>query len=126
EVGALRKMVPAKRRDPQWHQPGIADATAQGKPQVIVFATPKFCTSRVCGPVVDVVRTLLPAYGKQVVFIHQEIWQGSSPQQFSPTVEEWNLRSEPWIFVVDGQGMIRAKFEGLTTQRELAAAVGRM
>ena len=108
------------------HQTRIADATAQGKPQVIVFATPKFCTSRVCGPVVDVVRTLLPAYGKQVVFIHQEIWQGSSPQKFSPTVEEWNLRSEPWIFVVDGQGIIHAKFEGLTTRRELEAAVRHM
>jgi hypothetical protein len=41
-------------------------------------------------------------------------------------VEEWNLRSEPWIFVVDGQGMIRAKFEGLTTRRELEAAVRHM
>jgi hypothetical protein len=40
-----------------------------------------------------------------------------------PTVEEWNLRSEPWIFVVDGEGMIRAKFEGLTTRRELEVAV---
>lgn len=74
----------------------------------------------------DVVRTLLPAYGKQVVFIHQEIWQAGSPQKFFPTVEEWNLRTEPWIFVVDGQGTIRAKFEGLTTRRELEAAVRHM
>jgi len=108
------------------HQSRIADAIVQGKPQVIVFAAPKFCTSRVCGPVVDVVRTLLPAYGKQVVFIHQEIWQASPPQTVSPTVEEWNLHSEPWIFVVDEQGIIHAKFEGLTTRRELEAAVRHM
>ena len=31
--------------------------------------------------------------------------------------------SEPWIFVVDGQGIIRAKFEGLTTAREIAVAL---
>ena len=126
EVSDLRQIDSSEPPDPRLHQTRIADAIAQGKPQVIVFATPKFCTSRVCGPVVDVVRTLLPTYGKQVVFIHQEIWQGSSPQKFSPTVEEWNLRSEPWIFVVDGQGMIRAKFEGLTTRRELEAAVRHM
>jgi hypothetical protein len=36
---------------------------------------------------------------------------------------EWNLHTEPWIFVVDGQGIIRAKFEGLTTVRELEAAL---
>ena len=71
-------------------------------------------------------KTLLPTYGKRVVFIHQEIWQAGSPQKFSPTVEEWNLRTEPWIFVVDGQGMIRTKFEGLTTRRELEAAVRHM
>jgi hypothetical protein len=126
DVGDLRQIDSSEPPDPRLHQTRIADAIAQGKPQVIVFATPKFCTSRVCGPVVDVVRMLLPAYGKRVVFIHQEIWQSSSPQKFSPTVEEWNLRSEPWIFVVDGQGMLRAKFEGLTTRHELEAAVKHM
>ena len=29
---------------------------------------------------------------------HQEIGQTGFPQKFSPTVEEWNLRSEPWIW----------------------------
>jgi hypothetical protein len=41
-------------------------------------------------------------------------------------VEEWRLLSEPWIFVVDGQGIIRAKFEGLTTAREIATALQQM
>ena len=109
--------------DPRLHQVRIADAIAQGKPQVIVFATPKFCTSRVCGPVVDVVRLLLPTYGNRVVFAHQEIWQDFATQRVSPTVEEWHLHSEPWIFVVDGQGIIRAKFEGLTTARDIAVAL---
>src|SRR5712692_9284937 len=126
DVSDLRQIDSSEPPDLRLHQTRIADALAQGKPQVIVFATPKFCTSRVCGPVVDVVRTLLPIYGNRVVFIHQEIWQTGSPQQFSPTVEEWNLQSEPWIFVVDGQGMLRAKFEGLTTRRELEAALRHM
>jgi hypothetical protein len=101
----------------------IADAIAQGKPQVIVFATPQLCTSRVCGPVVDVVRMLIPTYGERVVFTHQEVWQDATAQALSPTMVEWNLHTEPWIFVVDGQGIIRAKFEGLTTVRELEAAL---
>lgn len=33
------------------------------------------------------------------------------------------VRRQPWIFVVDGQGIIRATFEGLTTVRELEAAL---
>jgi len=126
DVSELKQIDSSEPPDPRLHQTRIADAIAQGKPQVIVFATPRHCTSRVCGPVVDIVRTLLPTYGDRVVFIHQEIWEAGSLNKFYPTVEEWNLRSEPWIFVVDGGGMVRARFEGLTTQLELEAALRRV
>lgn len=123
DVSDLRQIDTSDPPDPRLHQVRIADAIAQGKPQVIVFATPKFCTSRLCGPMVDIVRTLLPTYSDRVVFTHQEIWQDASAQQLFATVEEWNLPSEPWIFVLDGKGIVRAKFEGLTTARELEAAL---
>lgn len=122
DVSELKQIDSSDPPDPRLHQTRIADAIAQGKPQVIVFATPRYCTSRVCGPVVDVVRTLIPTYGERVVFIHEEIWE-TGLQKFSPTVEEWNLHSEPWIFVVDGAGIVRARFEGVTTRRELEAAL---
>jgi hypothetical protein len=123
DVPDLRQIDTSDPPDPRLHRVRIADAIAQGKPQVIVFATPKFCTSRVCGPVVDIVRTLLPAYGARVVFTHQEIWRDAAAQKFFPTVVEWHLQTEPWVFVVDGKGIIRAKFEGLTTAREIEAAL---
>jgi hypothetical protein len=123
DVQDLRHIDTSDPPDPRLHQVRIADAIAQGKPQVIVFATPKFCTSRVCGPVVDVVRTLIPAYGDRVAFTHQEIWQNFEAHDLFPTVVEWGLQTEPWIFVVDGKGIVRAKFEGLTTARAIEAAL---
>jgi hypothetical protein len=123
DVQDLRQIDTSDPPDPRLHQVRIADAIVQGKPQVIVFATPKFCTSRICGPVVDVVRTLLPAYGARVVFTHQEIWQDAAAREFFPTVVEWGLQTEPWIFIVDGKGIIRAKFEGLATAHEIEAAL---
>jgi hypothetical protein len=123
DVKDLRQIDTSPRPDPRLHQIRIADAIARGKPQLIVFATPQFCTSRMCGPVVDIVRTLLPVYGKRIAFTHQEIWQDFAEKKVFPTVEEWRLFTEPWIFVVDGQGIIRAKFEGLVTPRELEAAL---
>jgi hypothetical protein len=126
DVSDLRQIDTSDPPDPRLHQVRIADAIAQGKPQVIVFATPKFCTTRMCGPVVDVVRKLLPAYHDRVVFTHQEIWQDISAQTPFPTVLEWKLASEPWIFIVDGKGIIRAKFEGLTTARELETVLKSM
>jgi hypothetical protein len=123
DVKNLRQIDTSLRPDARLHQVRIADAIAQGKPQLIVFATPQFCTTRMCGPVVDIVRTLLPTYGKRVAFIHQEIWQDFADKKVFPTVEEWRLFTEPWIFVVDGQGIIRRKFEGLVTARELEIAL---
>ena len=123
DVKNLRQIDTSLRPDRRLHQVRIADAIAQGKPQLIVFATPQFCTSRMCGPVVDIVRTLLPTYGKRVAFTHQEIWQDFAEKKVFPTVDEWRLFTEPWIFIVDGQGIIRAKFEGLVTPRELEIAL---
>ena len=44
-----------------------------------------------------------------VAFIHQEIWQDFADKKVFPTVEEWRLFTEPWIFVVDGQGIVRGE-----------------
>ena len=123
DVKDLRQIDTSERPDPRLHQTRIADAISMGKPQLIVFATPQFCTSRMCGPLVDIVRTLLPAYGKRIVFTHQEIWQDFATKKVFATIEEWRLQSEPWIFIVDDQGMIRARFEGLVTPRELETAL---
>jgi hypothetical protein len=123
DVKQLRQIDTSSKPDARLHQVRIADAITQGKPQLVVFATPQFCTSRMCGPVIDIVRALLPAYGKRVVFTHQEIWQNFADKKVFPTVEEWHLNSEPWIFIVDGQGIIRAKFEGLVLVSELEAAL---
>jgi hypothetical protein len=123
DVRDLRQIDTSQKPDPRLHQIRIADAIAQRKPQLIVFATPQFCTSRMCGPVVDIVRQLLPEYNKRVAFTHQEIWQDFASKKVFPTVEEWRLVSEPWIFVVDGEGIIQGKFEGLVTVRELEQAL---
>ena len=51
-------------------------ADALGKePIVLLFATPQFCQSRVCGPVVDVAEQTKEEYGDKAAFIHMEIYK---------------------------------------------------
>jgi hypothetical protein len=38
-------------------------------------------------------------------------------------VGEWNLPTEPWIFLVDDKGVIQGRFEGAVSVPELAEAV---
>lgn len=109
------------------HEVSIADAIAERRPTLAVFATPAFCTSRMCGPEVRVVQSLESAYGDRLTFIHVEIYQDFKPDpskmRFTPTVLEWQLQSEPWVFLIDRNGVIRFAFEGPAAADELRAAV---
>jgi hypothetical protein len=106
----------------------IRDAMRAGDPFVVTFATPKFCQTRTCGPtveVVDAVRKRVARPGFR--WIHVEVYEGNDPNR-GPNrwFEQWRLTSEPWVFVVDGEGVIRAKFEGFVSVGELEAAVRRI
>jgi hypothetical protein len=105
----------------------VAGSLAAHKPFVVVFATPKFCTSRTCGPVVDVVDAVRKRFSESGIrFIHVEIYQDNNPGKgFNRWVRQWRLPTEPWVFVVDRDGRIKAKFEGSVAVSELASAVRR-
>jgi hypothetical protein len=36
---------------------------------------------------------------------------------------DWGLATEPWVFVVDGEGVVTASFEGIIGADELTAAI---
>jgi len=93
-----------------------------------VFATPKFCSSRTCGPVVDVAQAVQRRFaGSGVRFIHVEVYKDNNPAQgFNRWFREWRLPSEPWVFVVGRDGRIKARFEGSVSEAELSAAVRRL
>ena len=97
------------------------------KPVVLVFATPALCKSRTCGPVVDIAEQVRGQSGKGVTFIQQEIYQDNDPgKPFRPQVLQWRLPTEPWAFVIDREGKVAARFEGVFSVGELARAVERI
>lgn len=103
----------------------IAGSLAAHKPFVAVFATPKFCTSRTCGPVVDVVDAVRRRFShRDIRFVHVEIYKDNDPVKgFNRWVGQWHLPTEPWVFLVGTDGRIKAKFEGSVSTKELTAAV---
>jgi len=105
----------------------IAESIAAHQPFVVVFATPKFCTSRTCGPVVDVLDSVRRKFARSDIrFIHVEIYKHNDPTKgFNRWVHEWHLPTEPWVFLVGRDGRIKSKFEGSVSPSELIAAVQR-
>jgi hypothetical protein len=103
----------------------VADSLRDHVPFVVVFATPALCQSRVCGPTLDVVDKVRKRLtGKGVRFIHIEVYTDNQPAKgFNRWLREWRLPTEPWVFLVDEMGVIRAKFEGAVSVDELERAV---
>jgi hypothetical protein len=89
-------------------------ADALGKePIVLLFATPQFCQSRVCGPVVDVAEQLKQEDGDKAAFIHMEIYKDNDPSKGPRSqVRAFNLPSEPWLFAINREGKVSSVIEG--------------
>jgi hypothetical protein len=124
----LDQLTTSTTPDRELYRSSIADALAAKAPFVVAFATPKYCTSRTCGPTVDVVSDVRRKHADAGIrFIHVEIYEDNDPTKGENRwVREWKLPSEPWVFLVGGDGKIAARFEGTVSVRELDAAVRRL
>jgi hypothetical protein len=133
--GDLARLSTDENPVPAFYETSVADALAAKQPFVLVFATPKFCTSQQCGPTLDSIKPIAEAH-PDVTFINVEPYQleeqegqlqpvldANDQLQAAPATDEWGLLSEPWIFVVDRDGIVRGSFEGVVGQPELEQAL---
>jgi hypothetical protein len=94
------------------HAKSFADVVGK-KPVALLFATPQLCQSRVCGPVVDEALQMRAKYGDRIEFIHQEVYAGNDVKKgLRAPLRQFNLPTEPWLFVVGKNGRITARLEG--------------
>jgi hypothetical protein len=123
--GDLSALTTSRVPDRALYERSIAQALVAKEPFVVTFATPQFCQTRTCGPGVEVVSAVRkePA-SKGVRSIHVEIYKDNDPAKgVNRWVKEWRLPTEPFTYVVDRSGVIRTKFEGAFSARELERAV---
>jgi hypothetical protein len=125
--GDLDALSTQKPPDRELLRVSVADALREKAPFVVAFATPQFCTTRTCGPVVDVVGAVRKRFAKtKIRFIHVEIFEDNGPTKGTNRwVKEWKLPSEPFTFLVGADGLVKERFEGTFSVRELTAAVER-
>jgi hypothetical protein len=123
----ISKLTTSEPPDTELLRYSVAESIAARVAFVVAFATPQFCTSRTCGPVVDVVdRVRRDFAGSPVRFIHVEVYRDNDPAKgVNRWMREWRLPSEPWVFLVGRDGRIKAKFEGSVSVEELMEAVRR-
>lgn len=132
--GDLSRISTDPHPDPAFYATSVKAALAAHQPFVLIFATPKFCTSAQCGPTLDRVKPIAAQF-PTVAFMHVEPYEmtfqngalqaaldAQGQLQATKIVAEWGLLSEPWVFVVDRTGIVTASFEGVVSVDEVTAA----
>ena len=135
-VDSLEQLTTDYTPDPGLYQMTIGEAIITGRPTVIVFATPAFCTSPTCGPQVDTISELKELHVGEANFIHVELYDNPHEIQgdltravFNGLVDRWGLSSIPhwsnesWTFILGADGRIAHRFEGFVTLVELEEAL---
>jgi hypothetical protein len=112
-------------RDPACplHEVSLDDALAAGRPTVVNFGTPLLCTSQICGPVVDEQMVVADKLGGKASFVHVEIYPSRNTAKPVPALGEYGFTTEPWLLVVDRDGVIRARYEGPVTASQISDAL---
>jgi hypothetical protein len=117
--------------DARLHATSTADALAAGTPFVLVVDSWSFKVTPQCGQAIVLAKRLLDRWGT-VPFIHHEPYRydvvttepvisGSIQEPVLTDVaaawgvgtEPWGVFSMPWLFVVDGDGIVRGKYQGI-------------
>ena len=136
--GVVRAVTTQPNPDLRLSQTSTSDARAQGRPYVIVIDSTRFRVSPLCGRAIVMVRYLLDRWQDSVDFIHLEpfvytiiteepVLSGdiANPplnqwaSAFGIGTAPWGPRTVPWAFIVDGQGVVRAKYTGIMGSADL-------
>jgi hypothetical protein len=132
--GDVSKLATDQHPNPDFYKVSEDKALAGHKPFALVFATPKFCASQLCGPQLDTVKAVAKAY-PSVTFINVEPYKlelkdGQLQPVLNgnelvpvPAVDAFGILSEPWLYVVDRNGVVRGSFEGVFAESELRTAL---
>ena len=117
---------------PEFYQVSLDEAIGAGMPVAVTFSTPAFCQTSACGPQLDTLAEIQAEYADRCHFVHVEIWDNPREMlesgdiglgNLSPVVDDWDLPTEPWTFLIDGEGNVFARFEAFATRDELTGAM---
>ena len=106
------------------HKLSLAQAVNNGRPTLLLLATPAFCQTRFCGPAYEMVSELQPRYDDRLNFVYSEVFSAlpdPSANGFQPSeaMTVFGLESEPWVYFIDEEGTIVYRLEGLFTAEEI-------
>ena len=110
--GDMSKLTSYRYPDPRMYQLSFDKALKTGKPIVLEFATPGHCTQ--CDQQLQMLKVFMNQYQDRVIFLHMD--QYYNPEAYGA----FQVRGEPWTFVINREGRVDFIAPGRLLHSELA------
>jgi hypothetical protein len=104
------------------HDVSLDAALAAGGPVALLIATPRFCQTAICGPVLELLLEARDSH-PDVTMIHAEVYVNEDARRTTPTVDAYGLTYEPALFVADATGKITSRLDYTFDRAELARSL---
>jgi len=105
------------------HDVSLADALKANKPIAFLIATPAYCQTAICGPVLDV---LLKHRTDAITFIHAEVYTDDSLQISTEAVRTFGLDYEPALFLAKADGTIVDRLDVIFDSDDVVAGIAKL
>ena len=104
----------------------LSEALNHNRLIIVFFLSPNFCKTATCFPQLDVLKKLKSKYHDKITFIHVEVYENPhlvkgnlKNAKISPVLNEWNIKSEPYTFLIDKNNYLFRKFQGYVSYEEI-------
>ena len=125
-----RGVDPICTRDPvcPLHEVTLTEALGGGTPVAFLIATPEFCQTQICGPVLDILLSQQEAF-PDVRMVHAEPYANPravdniAQADLAEAIQAYGLSYEPALFLAGADGTVTARFDNVFDETELAEAL---
>ena len=112
--------------DYDFYQYKLSEVLNNDKLIIVFFLSPNFCKTATCFPQLDVLKNLKSKYHDKITFIHVEVYENPhlikgniNNAKISSALNEWNIKSEPYTFLIDKNNYLFRKFQGYVSFEEI-------
>lgn len=128
-----RGVDPVCTRDPQCdlHDESLTAVLAEGGPTALLIATPAYCQTAICGPVLDVMLSQQAAF-PDVRMVHAEVYKDPeavdniADATLAPVVDAYHLGYEPALFLANSDGTIAVRLDTIFDESEVNEALAQL
>jgi len=108
-----------------FHEYDLATVLGTGRPVVVMLATPAYCRTAACGPILDLLVEQAAALPEEVVVIHAEVYKNPkdvvdlNDAELAPLPRAYQMLFEPSLFVTDASNTIVARGDIVVDRGEM-------